>query len=531
MAAFVTLPDQVCVGSTIEFGTPLASNQRAEWTAIRTPAACQPDISSPGSALTDIEFLCVGTFEIQRCVYTQTEDAPPDPIEPTDQISIGCPLSMLAGESINVSLFGCENGTVDWTITGDALFTPTSNTGGIVTANGAGIVDLSVICTSFDADGNETIQEASCQFEVFEQDQEVICFTAEPFVINAVSCGEICECQTCVVVVEDCQEECIELSIGFVAQGCKDCEGVQPEPVPFTLTGLGGSDLPPIICDDEIDFGCDLEDPFCCDEHQPAILWNDASNCGWTFTATNAVNGSDISMAFACNIGQQFCFEGSTQILAQGDNLFIDTLVLYGLTMEPGMVTTSPLTKFGGEPLEVNPITDDACIGGYSIPPTVYFDQVDQSIDMLMITIEGEPGQIYCIDTLFLGRKLFLPDNAIPQPWTNPFRGMDREVSVKYSDCGYPISAYSTKKESTLNLNIRCISEQWAKQTLAPLMRYLECPNPLLFAWSINNCPHEIFYGYVEKNEGSTYNNSIYQQTTITAKGWIKQQQPKDFSF
>jgi len=275
----------------------------------------------------------------------------------------------------------------------------------------------------------------------------------------------------------------------------------------------------------ELELEC--EDDICCSTHVPAFIINDVCHCGWSIDGAG-IEGTTAANVCSCAIGQPWIFNGSGSVTFSGPATLIDNLVIFGHNMESATITTTPLTQFGGGAAQSGRCTDIICDGGYLRPITVSFADVPESVDSVTVTIDATStdGGPVCIDQIILGRKFFLPSNALLTTFINPFTGTDYEYEIKESDCGL-LSRRSRRVAVPLAVEIDCINERYAFEQLRPLMRYLR-NHQVVFYWSINNAPQEVFVGWLDGvQSGAVYEDANTQMASIQARGFISQLQDK----
>jgi len=429
-------------------GTPLRINltnvdeaARCEWNVVDKPAGSQvtfaDDAAMDGTEITVTED---GAYHFQVCCFF--EEGSVQQVD-AQQPTLSCALGVRAGDTAFVSLSGCENGTVEWSTLTPGVLTSISGdvNGATITTDpdSAGFFAVEAICREFDIDGNETVSALLCFVNVIPQDTELVCTTSPAVDVTFVPCGVRCECTEFVIIfdcedAERCQTECIN----FFAKECPDPEEAR------TVEE----------CADCYD------DPICCDEHRPVLMWNSLCACpGWEFEAP-AIEGSSFHNACSCNIGSQWCFEGSATIVASGPATFVDVMVIWGHNISDGQVTTAPLAPFGGGPTGIGVVNDTACIEGFTQPVIINFDQVpSEGITDFMATIESNGNGPVCIDQVFIGQKMFLPNDLLPLSFVNPHHGDDYSLETKESACGI-ISRSIQHEPCDWSLEI-CASDDW----------------------------------------------------------------------
>lgn len=505
--------------------TGCAGADTVEWTQLAGPAASQIEFIPQTPDVTLALAPNPGLYTIQRCCIFQVE-GPPQSGTPDVTPGIQCPGAAIVGEIITLTLNGCENGIVTWSSSGNSgVITPVDNQTALLSIvdDAAGLISITANCQLPD----QALQTFTCDLFLYPEDQEFDVTVAPSIQLDVVECGEICVYEEVDVLFTDCEAVTPEKDeIEF--PGKPELPPLEkPEPTPLTRVRMTGSPLPPYNCSYTLE--CCGQEECCCDEHVSAILWNDVFNCGWEYDAP-AVNGTNIYNAMGYNPGGKWCFQGTTTINLSGPPAFIDTLVLWGHNMTDATITTSPLVPFGGGPATTNIVSDKSCLEGVSLPIIVYFDQVNDSVTNLSITITpADPSQVICISHVFAGQKFFFNENwGLPEDWTNPFFGSDREVTVREGSCG-PVSVTSKRKRISCSIPIDCYSDAEYKECIKPILRYAHCGNPLMFAWSINQCPTDLFYGWVDgTNEGSS-KEDCFNTNSIDLSGFITQPQVKDF--
>lgn len=508
---------------------------RTEWEVLQKPVGSQVIFSDDQIAQPTISVTEDGVYIFKLCCYYDEGEVNTTGIgfDP----GLTCPLGVVAGSVATVKLNGCDDGSIsNATASAPATGIIFDNDGvGSVTTDitGSGTVNVSVDCTIFDDDGNATTQTYTCSFDVIESDTILICETTAPVDVSFITCGQTCFCSEATVIF-DCEETiCDTAEIGLVFIDCPECPEDEEceELIPVPLTGGSMAIVQP---DDIIDCGCYEERIY--DKDAPLIHWNNICACpDWTLDA-NAVQGSSIYNACSCSAGQKWCFEGSATITATSPNgMFIDSMVIWGHNMVDGSVTTSLSL---GETTGIGVVTDDACIEGYTQPTILSFSSgivnegdVDQreNVTNFTATITNNSGGLTCIEHIFIGQKLFLPEDALLESFENPHDGSDMELETITNDCG-PLSRTLKRVPVPLNVDIECVDLGWIKEVWRPYIRYAQ-RHGVLFQHSRNNCPQDIFYGWIQGPIGpSRYSYDDGYSVTLSAEGFITQPQPKLFT-
>ena len=516
------LPVDICPGEDVELGNnDCVGATRIEWTQRQGPAASQFNFNSDNQPIITGSGPVAGRYTLRRCCFYETEGAT-QPVE--TQPGLTCPEAAMVGDLVSINLAGCD-GIADWTVTGSALLTAVNNQVAYVSANDAGTYTVEVTCNN----ANGSSFGYQCEIVFYPDTQQFTTTTSEVAVITAVECGEFCTCEDVDIIIgcDSPNQENVKTPVFF-----EEILPLAEKPVIEVLTPvrMTGNPLPALTCNDVIEKPC--EEDLCCDQHVPAIIWNDVANCGWTIESTQEVNGTSAYGAFGNNAGGKLCFTGAVTITLSGPPAFIDTLVLYGHNMTNATITTSPLVPFGGGPATTGVVSDKSCLEGYTNPVIVYFNEVNDNITELTVTITpDDPTKTVCIQQIVAGRKLLdLWPNGLPDTWQNPFLGGSREIRIREGNCGIT-SVTSKRKRASLSIPVECISESVYKECVMPLIRYLECPNPLLFAWSINRCPQDLFYGYLTGLVNPvSYEDGFEPIQSLEFEGYIRQPQSKEFA-
>ena len=520
-------PEGLCAGV---IAVPIVSGYetatRIEWDVIDKPAGSQVIFSDDTSAESTIDVSADGAYTIQlRCYFEEGVVAPPAPVAP----NLACPISVIAGNVATVILTGCQDATIEWSASGVAtgISGDSVQVGGkanaTVTTFQEGTATVVAICRITDADGVETVTQFTCGFEVLAADTELACITSAPVSFSFVSCGESCQTSEAIFVFNCEENSCLSAQIGLVFKDCPPCEDPEEcEPLErLEMLGVERASLTP--CEDFIDFGCDV---VCCDPHKPVLFWNNLFSCpGWVFEGA-ASEGSSVYNAAGCNPGQMWCTDGTATLVASGPAILVDTMIIWGHNIVAGSVTTSPLKQFGGAPADISLVGDDACIQGYTVPIVINFADVPESITDFTATIASADGGPFCIDQIFIGQKLFLPDDRLPLSFQNPHNGTDYRLEVTSSECG-PLSRSLIHTPVPMALDVECVSEEYMCEKWRPYLRYAQ-RHGVLFQWSRNRKPNDIFSGWITGPAGPSSYSSPHEQTvTLQAEGYITQTQSK----
>jgi hypothetical protein len=202
-------------------------------------------------------------------------------------------------------------------------------------------------------------------------------------------------------------------------------------------------------------------------------------------------------------------------------------MVIWGHNITDGSVVTAPLAPFGGGATGIGVVNDGACMDGYTQPVVINFDQVSDNITNFTATITSNGDGPVCIDRVFIGRKLFLPDDRLPLSFINPHDGDDYELEVKESACG--ILSRSVKHTACdWSLEI-CADDEYLCNVWRPFLRYAR-RHGFFFQWSRNRKPNDIINAWlVGKQAGSVADEFGTSTVSLNARGFITQPQPKLF--
>jgi hypothetical protein len=516
-------PDTGCFQDLLTLeATGVDGADRVEWITLEQPVGSQVTFGSPGAALTTIEVSEDGQYTFEACAYYDEGD-PGDQIN-NEAIALNCPLSAIGGNLVTITATGCEDRLLTWNVSGVPVtsFTASGQSVAITTDPlGAGGVIASVTCE--DADGN--VEALSCSFVVIPAapapDIEFV--TGPQTEVTAVTCGTSCVCDQHTVTF-NCgvdSEECAELGLVFL--DCPDCPPDAPCEDIERVEFLGVEAAQITACEDILAC-CDTE--ICCDPHMPVLMWNNLCSCpGWTIDAP-AAEGSSFYNACSCNTTSQWCFDGTATIVASGPAQFVDVMVIWGHNIADGSVTTSPLSPFGGGATGVGVVTDGACIPGYTQPVVINFDGVNAAITDFTATITSADGGPVCIDQVFIGQKLFLPDDRLPLNFVNPHDGDDYELEFKEAECGGILSQSIKHVACDWELQI-CADDDWICEYWRPFLRYAR-RHGFMFQWSRNRKPNDIINAWLpNKQQGSVADENNDVIVTLNARGFITQpQQP-----
>lgn len=508
---------------------------RFEWEVVEKPIGSQVIISNDQAATPSFTVTEDGPYTFRLCCYFDEGEITTDVIG--FDAGLTCPLGVQAGSVATVLLNGCDNGSIsNATASAPATGITFDNNGiGSVTTDitGSGTVNVSVDCTIFDDDGNPTTQTFDCSFDVIPIDTILVCETTAPAQMSFITCGQVCRCDE-ETVVFNCEETiCDTAEIGLVFIDCPECpedeECEQLVPVP-----LVGGQIPIVQPDQIIDCGCYEERIY--DKDAPLLHWNNICSCAGVTLEAPAVTGSSVYNACSCSAGQKWCFEDSATITATIPNgMFIDSMVIWGHDMTNGSVITSLSL---GDTTSMGVVTDDACMEGYTIPTVLSFgsgivnegdpDQ-RENVTEFTATITNNNGGLTCIEHIFIGQKLFLPEDALPESFENPHDGSDVELDITTNDCG-PVSRTLKRVPVPLTIEFECVDLGWIKEVWRPYIRYAQ-KHGVLFQHSRNNCPLDIFYGWIPGPvSASRYSYEDGYSVTLNAEGFITQPQPKLFT-
>lgn len=508
---------------------------RVKWDVLEKPVGSAISIDDDTLVEPVFDASQDGEYRLQLCCYFESGEVNAETgVEPPQ---LNCPRGVIAGQTATVYLTGCEDGTAQNAVAAGVATGVTFNSQGVGTvttsATSPGLAYVAIDCVSFDENGVQTSEELFCEFEVIPANTQLVCTTAPALSVSYEACGESCECTEVTAVFDCAATECDSAQIGLVFRDCPECAPVE-DCEELELQFLTGSRLASLSnCSDSL--SCCDED-YCCEPDMPALFWNNLCTCpDWTMEAP-AIEGSSVYNVCSCNPGQQWCFEGSATIVLSGPQRVVDTLIIWGHNLTDGTVTVSPLTTIDGNSVSVGVIDDGACIGGYTTPVVMNFTdpaepegqpQVnDLLVTDLTVTITSNTGGIVCIDQLFLGQKVFFPDDGMPETFQNPHDGTDYELEVKSSSCG-PLSRSLKHVPVDLSVEIDCVDDRWLKEVWRPYLRYAE-KHGVLFQHSRNNCPNDVFNGTLKGPVGPSSYNSLNRYTvTLEAEGYVTQDQPK----
>ena len=537
MPAVIIFPEDTCPDQAVTpevFGCEGAS--RIEWIVAEKPAGSQVLISNDTIEAPGFEFSEDGSYTLTICCHFDEDGSAPNGV-PTPR-GLSCPLSVIAGQVAEVQVVNCEAANIELIgFTGGVTGSSFDNDGtGLITTdpNSPGPISITVRCTIFDEDFNPISADFTCTFEAIDPNDDLIESVGPPSDFEFVNCGQSCEC-TSITVIVDCDAKASDTAIiGIVFKECPPCEDPE-ECEEFEIQPLvGTSNAAYQECAETALFGCE---ELCCEPHRPLLFWNNLLNCpGWTAEAP-AIEGSSIYNTASCNPGQKWCFEDSATIIFTGPPQFVDALVIWGHNMTDGTVTVSPLEQFGGSNTISTGVTNDgACMEGYTQPIIMNFadpeelpvgsPQVDDRIiTELAVTITSNTGGPVCIDQIFIGQKFFLPDDTLPLNFQNPHTGSDYEIEFTEGSCG-PLSRSLKHTPIEMSFSVECMDERYMKEKWRPFIRYAQ-RHGLMFQWSRNRCPQDIFNGWITGPIApAVYNNAHYQTATMQARGYITQPQP-----
>ena len=495
---------------------------RFEWSLVDSNAGAVAVFSAPDSDASTITVNEIGDYVVRLCAYFDEGEV--ESLEP-DAPAIGCPISVLAGEPATITLTGCDAGQVEWSVNGAASTGVTGTIdGALVTTDidATGAVTVMVECTTYDADNVPTTETLTCGFEVLPFDTQFVYETSPATEVEFIPCGQRCLCSEATISVNCAEpvEECAE--IGFVFIDCEPCDDAEecPPVEPIALVGAATATLSE--CTELMDMGCE---EVCCEPHMPVLLWNNIMACpDWTVSAP-AVAGSNVYNAASCNPGQKWCFNGSATLVASGPAQFVDVLVIWGHNIASGGVTVSPF----GSAADIEVVDDGACIEGYTRPVVVNFAGVNAAVSAVTVTIQSADGGEVCIDQVFIGQKLFLPEDRLPMNFNNPHESVDYKVEFAESECG-PLSRSLVHTPIPFSLDIECVSEDWACEFWRPFIRYA-IRHGFMFQWSRNRKPDDIFNGWIDGPiGGGNYVTPQEKTLTLSGRGYITQPQLKSFA-
>lgn len=524
MNPIITLPEleegeNYCPNDPIEIvGQCIGTFDRVEWSVIGAPAGGELVLSSTTDETITVTPNVNGDYTVKFCCY---ETNGPQNAAEIQGPFLSCPHSVPIQSNFTVDLLECPEGSVvSWNVTGDQFAFPQGTSAIIRPQDSGDTINVEVTCT--DTDGN--VSTVTCeilvhdsQLELTDEDGEVSCFTA-------IDCSETCFCTDIIIPVNcappDCLTLCIDINAREVVEPVTEEECVPAVAVP--LVGLKSS-----FTAYPVEYDClDCEDESCrpVNDDMPNFIWNDCARCpNWTVQG-DAANASD------CVPGNPWCFDGSGTYTVQssdGSECSVDVIVIYGHNIESATVSAS-VPIFGGD-RDFSICYDQAKIGGFTRPIVVPLDGLYQGTSFsFTVSGTGVNGQPICIDYAMFGQKLFLPDDALPADFVNPLDGSDREFTVKNSECG-ALSRISRQRPVTWSISIEA-PEPWICETWRSYMRYLGEGNPVLFQPSRNNKEQDILLGYLTgQQEGSSFVDCCYSSVTLSAQGFINQQQPKSF--
>ena len=274
----------------------------------------------------------------------------------------------------------------------------------------------------------------------------------------------------------------------------------------------------------DCDLCCDEEDYLCANPDAPLFHWcNVCHRDDWELTATNSI--TSIYNACECNPGQSFQFQGSTQIVATGPLEYITSIIICGHNITDGSVSTFPVSS-DDNVTGIGLHSQGPCLDAITKPVILSLTGLpDEGVGQVTIDLTSNTDDIICINELFIGRKFFLPDDMLPSDYEYIHDGCDYESEVKNSECGQVLSRTLKQSPVDMSLTIDCLSHEWIKENWRPLIAYMKRYG-VLFQPSRNNCPDDLFKGWIEGTVGgSTYNDDCSNSVTLNAKGFISQPQ------
>lgn len=497
---------------------------RCEWTVTGRPAGAQVVIADPNAPFTTtVEVTQDGTYAFQVCCfYDQAADAGVDPslgVTPEDRLF--CPETVIAGDTVEIDAFGCEDATIEWEIQGGpgTSIVGTEN-GATATTDplGSGLVAINAICTRIDANGNEIQTVLNCSFSVLDSSIPRICNTSAAVEIDFVNCGELCECFEFTMVFDCAQgRSCVEDTFGFVVKECPPTPDPAEDCPPLVRVEFNGASPISLTCRDLLEC-CDTS--LCCEPHAPMFMINDLCKCrGWTFEAP-AVPGSHYYNACSCNVGQRWCFDDIATVVGSGPAEFVDVMVIWGHNLQNGTVTTSLNTVDQDFTTSIGTINDNSCLEGYSQALVINFPGApDEGITDFEFTIDSGGQGVVCIDQILIGQKFFLEDDMLPASFVNPHDGDDYELEIKESDCGI-LSRSVKHTPCDFELEI-CASEEWMCEDFREFLRYAR-RHGFMFSWSRNRKPTDVINAWLPKKiRGSTDNFDGTVTVNLQARGFI----------
>lgn len=506
---------------------------RQEWRVAEKPTGSTVSFSDLELLEPEITFSQDGEYELELCTYFDSGSVVVDPAL-AQEAELNCPKAVLAGQLATVYLRGCTNGQISNVVFSGAATSASFNAEGegTVTTSAVmtGAATISLDCTTFAADGTPTVTAFSCDFEVLDANTPITPITvAQADDSEFILCGETCICNTVIVTV-DCNETvCETAQVGLVFRECPD-NLLAEECQPLEQTLLIGNQLTALhACNNTLDDCLPCEEDICCDEDEPALFWNNLFNCsGWTVTG-DAAEGSSVYNAASCNAGQKLCFNGSTTLTFSGPPTKVDALIIWGHNISDGLITVSPLTTVSGSSVSLGIINDGACIGGYTAPVIVNFTDTGAGLVVtdFTLTIEANSGGLVCIEQIFIGEQVFLPDDRLPATFLNPHDGTDIQTVALESNCGN-LGFELERVAIPLELSIPCANRDWLIRVWRPFIRYAQ-RHGFYFQHSRNLQPTDVFYGWIDGVvPPSTYNEMGDNTVTLNGRGFITQNQPKE---
>lgn len=534
--AIVQQNQKFCVGATEMIGdSACAVADRWQWVVVSHPPASPPQLGNPQAEFTSFLAAVPGVYEVQRCCYFDGEgDQDVVPVAPAFNPVISCPLALIEGTTTYIPLNDAAGSVVTWGITGPATLTPNGNQGAAINVSAPGTITITISAIYTDPiTGAEETKTDNCTFEVVPIDTQLLCRSSEPIEIEfSDECSDYCYCETATIIVEACDpaQQCVELELAFITLDCTPCEETPPLPLltPRALVGSQRMWEPPADAETCI---LDCEgNPIYHKPHRPAIIFNEACTAGFEFQAIGAIEpGHDASDVCPCNPASRLCFRGNLILIGVGPLSLIDTIILKDHNIGDAEIILTPYTVFDGNPILVGSYQSGANVPATN-EPLVFSINNPQPTTAFAIQIQpADPNKLICLGSVFAGQKMFLPEETIPAPWVNPHHGQKRRVNIKRNRCGV-VSVTTSLAEKTITLPIRCITEQWAKTAWRDLMDYLDTGGPIALQWSIEQCPNDVFCGWVEDCvEGTEYGQGPWQTASLTITGSASQNQSVDF--
>ena len=240
------------------------------------------------------------------------------------------------------------------------------------------------------------------------------------------------------------------------------------------------------------------EESVCCEPDEAAIIMCDLCAQGATVSG-NALEGSSANLA--CCIGGVWQFDGTGTITFAGGGEW-DTIIVMGHTAD---TIATPLGTVPG-------LCETECGDFYA--PAVFHGGLQTG--GASITISGTGPQ--CVERIIVGKKLFFPE-GLSLGYSDIFAGADSEMDVKFNECGAPISAMQKRSPLSLDVDIQCVSRQWAKELWSPARRYM-AQHGVCFMPSVNLCPDDVFCGWLTSAVAAAA-GPFYKNISLSAQGFI----------